>query len=1131
MVESIRRDDYVRLGRDVSLSLSKLAPEARSVIENDVVLSSLVKDEVIRGSDFGAFYDRLAELDRVDAQDGDLSMDRAKEMYRAANGAPGKYSEFKNDFAINQRGSMGIFASPMNAKSAKAKESSFLRPPENPDVFLKANADITKIKTDPQASITLPKEGAEKPADAPKRIAQGEAALQRADAERKVGQFSAAAESEREAAQAFADAGEGDRAAEAAARSAESYQKAGMKAEAASMFISAGKAAEAAGDFEKAGDAFAKAGRLYRALDRKGDAATAFMAAGDRYRDEAIYRQGGLRQDNVAAARNWDRSTQAYLEGGAKFVTDKDGKESLRFGGNTIADLDYVAARIGAGVPPLSGKGAVELAKSEHFEAIGDRLAANGDRQGAAKYYQRAKSEREASGAKDRRADDRLTMKIASADSALDQSKVENYTKTLRQQTAAGDWEKVESTLQALHSDIKADPKSFPRKETAKLAEQLEATGKAAAKASEWSIWEILAAIFACLTVVGLAIMLPLALTSTDNDRVRDLSPEVQRDLQAKTALDPESPDAHVELQAAQKFEREPLELPQGLELAFDGEYYGLADDTPAIKAAQAYKRAYDAENIDPALRETMDRRAGAVLAAEMERVEASTELSPLQKAAYFQKVAEYLPAPQKDRALQISAENYAKMASTAEDPAAAAAGAKRALAIADQIGVDAPLRAELEKAEKNLGILAAKAKGEDKPKVLLEQARVNAKLAASTDDPKLKKALYTKAAKLAEEAAAAAPQISGVRAQALQNAGNYRGILGESSAATTLHLKAAAAYQALGDAVANSKDKKMSAAEKYAAASDSYAAAATEYRKVGKDAEADAMDAKSFEYSNRATRAQLDAMAPPALSGDPKEKVTGEQIAQLDEARLGKPSKTTADYRAGSKKFAELKARATTPAAAAYYDAASKRYAALAEMSARLPSDAAPLTNPPGAQNMKDFAKATKDNFVARYQASNEGKMPDDALVASHVANRLSAVYNAFYVHQNERGGPIDRKNGAIDVGAGTDGRVMVDCVTCSLDLNTAMSAAGFKLKSVGAARDKQFGDGHMMLEVQSEKGEPLGFFNNLSYKAYRSTVNPDGELDAGFREVIGNDPPFTKFKNDPETDPARSTGVPAAK
>src|SRR5688572_4184926 len=103
----IRRDQYVSLGKSQSLSLASLPPADQKLIRQDPVLSALVKDEVIRGSDFGKLYDRLQELDKAQplSQTGQTTS-RAEKMYGYAQG--GTAADWKGYGAPRTR--QGIFA-------------------------------------------------------------------------------------------------------------------------------------------------------------------------------------------------------------------------------------------------------------------------------------------------------------------------------------------------------------------------------------------------------------------------------------------------------------------------------------------------------------------------------------------------------------------------------------------------------------------------------------------------------------------------------------------------------------------------------------------------------------------------------------------------------------------------------------------------------------------------------------------------------------------------------------------------------------------------------------------------------------------------------------------------------------
>jgi hypothetical protein len=110
----INRQDYVRLGTTCSIHVESLPQPARRIIDSDPDLKSLVgRDHVIRGSDFGRLYDRLAELDRRDSASlsGSHGLSRSESLYKAALGAsaPSATGRLGSGLAVSERSRQGIF--------------------------------------------------------------------------------------------------------------------------------------------------------------------------------------------------------------------------------------------------------------------------------------------------------------------------------------------------------------------------------------------------------------------------------------------------------------------------------------------------------------------------------------------------------------------------------------------------------------------------------------------------------------------------------------------------------------------------------------------------------------------------------------------------------------------------------------------------------------------------------------------------------------------------------------------------------------------------------------------------------------------------------------------------------------
>lgn len=83
------RDDYVALGSQLkSVSVNSMSTEDRKLIDSDPVLKSIVRetptDRVIRGEDFGKFFDRMHALDVQRGSATGKTLNKADAMYQSA---------------------------------------------------------------------------------------------------------------------------------------------------------------------------------------------------------------------------------------------------------------------------------------------------------------------------------------------------------------------------------------------------------------------------------------------------------------------------------------------------------------------------------------------------------------------------------------------------------------------------------------------------------------------------------------------------------------------------------------------------------------------------------------------------------------------------------------------------------------------------------------------------------------------------------------------------------------------------------------------------------------------------------------------------------------------------------------
>lgn len=539
--------------------------------------------------------------------------------------------------------------------------------------------------------------------------------------------------------------------------------------------------------------------------------------------------------------------------------------------------------------------------------------------------------------------------------------------------------------------------------------------------------------------------------------------------------------------------------------LEIDAKNLVLTRDTPAMAAIRKYRQAHDDETLDPKLREAIARHAVARLQREIRIVEADPTLSSAQKAAYLARAASQLPQSEAREIHATATRAFAKIAANSHDPKIAIAATRAALFESGAHDLEPTTRAELLSAVKNLSQLAKKSVGEVRGRLELEEGRIHAHLASDTSDPKVKKELHVRAGDAANRAA----QNSGVRsierAQALQLRATTERHLGNTANAKILGLEAARAFEAAA-----------AAAQTLPEASDTWTKAAGEYTKIGRDADAQRCSRQSREESNLATQTVMNALKPTASKLDRTKEVTAAQVAELDRTLSAR----------GVQEAAIVAKMKGDTAQVAFLEGTARRIGAMHELQAHLPAGAERIASPPTLKNLENYAKQSRAEFVAKFMAANNGAQPSEQQIAATVGKKLSRIIGSYYVHQEARGGLIDHQKSST-AGAGIDGRMMIDCVPFTYELSVAMKAAGFKVQSAVASRDGGFGPGHAMLEVQSQNGARLGYFNNGEYNAYTFASSANFEMNKGFNRTIGKDPPYEVKMSDPETDPVRKTGV----
>lgn len=123
------RDDYVALGSQLkSISVNSLSADDRKLIDSDPALKSIVRDtptdRVIRGEDFGKFFDRMHALDVQRGTADAKTLNKADAMYQSALKAGSATGDPLDRILanINARAPRtGINAAPANPKADQAK--------------------------------------------------------------------------------------------------------------------------------------------------------------------------------------------------------------------------------------------------------------------------------------------------------------------------------------------------------------------------------------------------------------------------------------------------------------------------------------------------------------------------------------------------------------------------------------------------------------------------------------------------------------------------------------------------------------------------------------------------------------------------------------------------------------------------------------------------------------------------------------------------------------------------------------------------------------------------------------------------------------------------------------------------